>query len=126
MSKGGPRRSGRSPETGRRVEPDPLAEKIGHRIRSLRKEAGFSFIEFVAETELGAGYISELERGLVVPGAGALARVADALGVALCDIVAFPDDDARQRLLDLTRRLDDADIDALVRSAKKDRSKGKT
>lgn len=63
-----------------------------------------SFIELVAETELGSGYVSELERGLVVPGIGALARIASALNVGLCDLVAFPEDSVRSQILDVLRR----------------------
>ena len=70
-----------------RVEPDPLAKRIGERVRALRKSEGFSFDAFVEETSLGRGYISELERGLVVPSVSSLARIADALEMTLADLV---------------------------------------
>jgi transcriptional regulator with XRE-family HTH domain len=70
-----------------RTEPDPLAEKVGHRIRALRHETEFAFDAFVEQTGLGRGYISELERGLVVPTIGVLARVADALEITMADLV---------------------------------------
>ncbi len=71
----------------RRSEPDPLAARVGARIRALRRELAFTFDAFVGETELGRGYVSELERGLVVPTIGTLARVAKALDVTLADLV---------------------------------------
>src|SRR5690606_29743449 len=71
----------RTARSRHRDRPDPLAARIGKRIRQLRVETEFAFDAFVEETGLGRGYVSELERGLVVPGVGTLARVARALGV---------------------------------------------
>lgn len=92
------RRSARSTKrAGRhRAVPDPLAATIGQRIRSLRLAAQIGFDAFVEETGLGRGYVSELERGLVVPTIGTLARIADALDVTLADIVVG--DSERERL----------------------------
>jgi transcriptional regulator with XRE-family HTH domain len=81
-----------------RSEPDPLAAKIGARIRRLRKETNLTFDAFVEATRLGRGYISELERGLVVPTVGALSRVAAVLGVTLPDLVLG--DTERERIFD--------------------------
>lgn len=61
----------------------------------------FAFDAFVEETGLGRGYVSELERGLVVPGVGTLARVASALGVTIADLVSGDTD--RERLFDELR-----------------------
>jgi transcriptional regulator with XRE-family HTH domain len=99
MGKAGvPKRNARSRHRDR---PDPLAARIGQRIRQLRTEAAFAFDAFVEETGLGRGYVSELERGLVVPGVGTLARVAGALGVTLADLVSG--DTERERLFDELR-----------------------
>lgn len=84
-----------------RERPDPLAARIGARIRQLRTDAEFPFDAFVEETGLGRGYVSELERGLVVPGVGTLARVANALGVTIADLVSG--DSERERLFDELR-----------------------
>ncbi|MBX3232773.1 MAG: helix-turn-helix transcriptional regulator [Labilithrix sp.] len=84
-----------------RERPDPLAARIGARIRQLRTETEFPFDAFVEETGLGRGYVSELERGLVVPGVGTLARVASALGVTIADLVSG--DTERERLFDELR-----------------------
>ena len=82
----------------RRLTPDPLAAFVGARVRHLRRAADFSFDAFVEETGLGRGYISELERGLVMPTVGALARVAAALDVTLADLVLGDTD--REQLFD--------------------------
>jgi transcriptional regulator with XRE-family HTH domain len=75
-----------------RAVPDPLAARIGQKIRFLRRSEEFGFDAFVEETGLGRGYVSELERGLVVPTIGTLARIANALGVTVADLVAGDSD----------------------------------
>jgi transcriptional regulator with XRE-family HTH domain len=84
-----------------RGHPDPLAARVGGRIRQLRKAAEFTFDAFVEETRLGRGYLSELERGLVVPTIGTLARVAHALEMTIADLVVG--DTERERLFDELR-----------------------
>lgn len=90
------KRPARDARSRRRSEPDPLAARVGARIRELRRELAFTFDAFVGETELGRGYVSELERGLVVPTIGTLARIARALDVTLADLVV--EDTDRERL----------------------------
>jgi transcriptional regulator with XRE-family HTH domain len=87
-----------------RLEPDPLAARIGQRIRALRTAAEFGFDAFVEETGLGRGYVSELERGLVIPTIGTLARVAKALDVTVADLVLGESD--RERFFNELRRAD--------------------
>jgi transcriptional regulator with XRE-family HTH domain len=93
----GERRSG----VRHRGHPDPLAARVGQRIRALRKAAEFTFDAFVEETSLGRGYLSELERGLVVPTIGTLARVAKALELTIADLVVG--DSERERLFEELR-----------------------
>src|SRR5687767_822941 len=93
------KRSGRH-----RTEPDPLAARIGQRVRALRIAEEFGFDAFVEETGLGRGYVSELERGLVIPTIGTLARVAKALDVTVADLVVGESD--RERLFHELRRAD--------------------
>jgi transcriptional regulator with XRE-family HTH domain len=89
------------PRARHRVAPDPLAAAVGARVQRLRRAADFTFDAFVEETGLGRGYISELERGLVVPTVGALARVAAALDVTIADLVLGESE--RERLFDELR-----------------------
>jgi transcriptional regulator with XRE-family HTH domain len=103
----------RSKTTRHRSTPDAHAKVVGARIRALRKEKAFSFDAFVEETELGRGYISELERGLVVPSLTSLAKVARALEVTLADLVA--EDSPRERLFHATRSLEDKEVAALLK-----------
>lgn len=84
-----------------RGEPDPLAARVGQRIRMLRKSAEFTFDAFVEETGVGRGYLSELERGLVVPTIGTLARMARALELTIADLVVG--DSEREKLFDELR-----------------------
>jgi transcriptional regulator with XRE-family HTH domain len=101
-----------------RSTPDPLAKLVGARIRELRTEAEFTFDAFVEETGLGRGYVSELERGTVVPTIGTLAKVAKALQVGLMDLVAVTGT-PREELLDATRDLSEADVKAVLRTVQK-------
>lgn len=96
-------RSQREPRAAvrHRGHPDPLAARVGARIRRMRKAAQLTFDAFVAQTSLGRGYVSELERGLVVPTIGTLARVARALDVTIADLVLG--DTERERLFDEAR-----------------------
>lgn len=93
------KRSGRH-----RLEPDPLAARIGQRVRALRNAEAFGFDAFVEETGLGRGYVSELERGLVIPTVGTLARVAKALEVTVSDLVCGESE--REKLFFDLRRAD--------------------
>ena len=98
-----------------RKDPDPLAERVGGKIRTLRIDAEFSFDAFVEETGLGRGYISELERGLVIPTLTTLARVAEALELTIADLVAA--DSVREQLYLATRDLPEAEVRRLASSA---------
>ena len=116
-------KAGASKRSRHRDQPDPLAARIGQRIRQLRTETAFAFDAFVEETGLGRGYVSELERGLVVPGVGTLARVARALGVTIADLVSGDTD--RERLFDELRNRPASLIRALRNEAARTRLDGK-
>ena len=107
--------AGRRPSKRHRSSPDDLAKAIGVRIRSLRTEKAWTFDAFVEETGLGRGYVSELERGLVVPSVAALHKVATALEVTLADLVLG--NSPRERLYELTRHVNASDLEALTAKA---------
>ena len=65
---------------------------------------------------MGRGYLSELERGLVVPSVTALARVADALEVTMADLVLGAS--TREQLLEVTRDLPAKSVDELLSLAR--------
>ncbi len=99
----------------RRAEPDPLCLAVGQRLRALRTEAGLTLEQLAARTALGSkGHLSNLEKGLVCPTVQTLKSLADALGVLPLDLVTFPADDARQALVDKTRGLSAAKLEALL------------
>jgi transcriptional regulator with XRE-family HTH domain len=100
----------------RRVTPDPLAERIGARIRELRKEAGLTLEKLAYESEVGSkGFLSDVEKGLARPTVETLGAIAERLGVRLLDLVTFPDEDDRQRLVDRTRHLPAGTIRKLLK-----------
>jgi transcriptional regulator with XRE-family HTH domain len=84
--------------------PDKLAAAVGKRAQTLRSAQDSSLDAFVQKCGLGRGYVSELERGLVVPSLHALAKVAEALQVTVADLVLGDSD--RERLFGVTRGLD--------------------
>jgi transcriptional regulator with XRE-family HTH domain len=102
----------------RRTTSDPLALAVGARVRQLREEAGMTIEGVAFESEVGSkGHLSSLERGLVMPTIQTLKAIADGLGVAILDLVTFPEQDDRQRLVDATRYLGPVQIRALLREA---------
>lgn len=100
----------------RRSTPDPLAKRIGARISALRKEAGLTLEKLAYESEVGSkGFLSDVEKGLARPTVQTLQAIADRLDVPLLDLVTFPDQDDRQRLVDRTRRLANGTIKKLLK-----------
>jgi transcriptional regulator with XRE-family HTH domain len=99
----------------RRSVPDPLAAAVGLRIRKLREELGLTMEKLAYESELGSkGHLSNIERGLARPTIRTLKVLADRLGVKLLDIVTFPDEDERQRLVDRSRGMQRGSIRKLL------------
>lgn len=117
----------------RRSTPDPLAARIGARIRTLRKEAGLTYRQLTDEIEppprrskeafFSPGYLSDIEKGLARPTVATLALIADRLGVRVFDLLVFPDQDDRQKLVDRTRRLPKGSIRKLLREITVDEKK---
>ena len=100
----------------RRSTPDPLAQRIGARIRVLRNEAGLTLEKLAYESEVGSkGFLSDVEKGLARPTVETLQAIADRPEVALLDLVTFPDEGDRQRLVDRTRQLSKGTIRKLLR-----------
>lgn len=101
----------------RRRIADPLSQAIGARIRHLREEAELTLEKLAYESDLGSkGHLSDLERGLAgPPTVRTLKFLADHLETPLLDLVTFPDEDDRQRLVDRTRGLSSASIKKLLK-----------
>lgn len=103
-------------ERAHRKKADAAAARVGLRVRRLRQLAGFSFDAFVEEVGLGRGYVSELERGLVVPSLTALRRMAQALDVTAADLVL--EGSPREQLFEAARSLSDGAVAKLLAEAR--------
>lgn len=99
----------------RRQTPDPLALRIGQRVRHLRQQAGLSLEKLAYESELGSkGHLSDLERGLIRPTITTLQAIADRLGVALLDLVSFPEEGGRGKLVEALRSASPREIEEFL------------
>ena len=101
-----------------RKEPVAVAVVLGERVKKLRAERDCSFDAFVEETGLGRGYISELERGMVVPSLATLVRLAAALEMSVAELLAYGPSSLEQ-LVDIARSLSDTQQRALLREARR-------
>ncbi len=98
----------------RRTQPDPLAAKIGKRVRALRQEQGLTLEKLAYSTDFSKGQLSTIEKGLAVPTASTLAVLAEGLEALPADLLTFPEDGTRERVIDLTRKLSKKELDALL------------
>jgi transcriptional regulator with XRE-family HTH domain len=88
----------------RRIAPDKLALAVGQRIRFIRLEVGLTIEQLADVSKLGSkGHLSNMERGLVRPNIHTLRQIANGLGVLPLDLMTFPKNDVRQKLVDLSR-----------------------
>ena len=98
---------------------DPLARAVGARIRQLREEAGLTMEKLAYESKLGSkGHLSNLERGLARPTIQTLDSLAERLEVKLLDLVTFPDEDDRAKLIDQTRGMSTSEIRRLLKESR--------
>jgi len=63
---------------------------LGDHIRSLRKEKNITLAELAEVTNLSAGYLSQVERGMVDPSLSSLQKIADALKVPAMLLIDDP------------------------------------
>jgi transcriptional regulator with XRE-family HTH domain len=92
-------RSGFEPLVGSGVEPPVTGDKepliIGRQLRALRTAAGRTVASVAVDAGLSVPYIANLENGRGNPTTGALARLADALGMRLAvTLIPATDDQA--------------------------------
>lgn len=66
-----------------------IEEKVGNRIRFLRKKNKMSIEDLSLESDVNRNYLSDLERGKRNPSIGVLNRIALGLKVDLKDIFDF-------------------------------------
>jgi transcriptional regulator with XRE-family HTH domain len=65
---------------------------IGHAVRRMRERAGLSMRQLAASAGMHPGYLTRVERGLVEPGVGAVARLASALGVTVDELLRLAEE----------------------------------
>jgi transcriptional regulator with XRE-family HTH domain len=84
-------------------------------MRRLRERAGLSIDDVAWEIGIGKPHLSRIERGERAASYAVLFAVAARLGVLPADLVALGRD-ARSRLLEATRGMDEAKIKDLLRT----------
>lgn len=69
-----------------------IVKTLGRRVRKYRLQLGWSQMFLAAESGLDKSYIGSIERAEVNPSVKKIAKIADALGVHVADLL----DDRRQ------------------------------
>lgn len=100
------------PPPGKRIRHDEIVTRFGQRLRELRLGRGMSQAGLAAQAQVTTNYISRLEGGGAAPGIDLVARLAEALGVPIADLLpTSPESDD----LEVTRRQARKLFDDLVR-----------
>jgi transcriptional regulator with XRE-family HTH domain len=84
---------------------DEAAVALGARVRSLRRERGWTLKQLGREAGLSHPFLSQLERGLARPSVGSVERIARALGVPVGLLWSTPARSGRAEIV----RNDDGD-----------------
>jgi len=71
---------------------DHQAQRIGGRIRALRRARGLTLVQLAARSELSHPFLSQLERGLARPSILSLEKIARALGSSQLELIAAADE----------------------------------
>jgi transcriptional regulator with XRE-family HTH domain len=80
------------PKTNRRVSSE-LSQRLGERVRALRKRKDWSLEELAERAKMHVTYLSSVERGYRNPTLNVLAAVAAALEVPLSSLVKGIEED---------------------------------
>ncbi|UQA61425.1 helix-turn-helix domain-containing protein [Polyangium aurulentum] len=80
----------------RRATPDPLAIKLGARIRDLRLEKNMSLDQLSAASGVTKGHLSSVEHGRTVINVGTADKIARGLGMKLNTLFRFPSESPRR------------------------------
>ena len=73
---------------------DRQAERIGTRIRALRRARGLTLVQLAARAELSHPFLSQLERGRARPSMVSLEKIARALGSSQLELIAAAEDES--------------------------------
>ncbi|UQA63448.1 helix-turn-helix domain-containing protein [Polyangium aurulentum] len=91
----------------RRKQADPIAAKVGERIRALRVERGMSMSAVAKAAGLSKGHVTNVERGFAQATVGTLVSAAHALGVPPSMLLVFPGEEPLGSMLEHLRVSDD-------------------
>ncbi len=69
-----------------------VKEKLGKRIRDLRKKRGYTQARLAEKVGVSDNFIGYVERGAQTPSLDTLSRIAGALDVTIRDLFLFPED----------------------------------
>jgi transcriptional regulator with XRE-family HTH domain len=86
----------------------PEREEIAKRIRALRRAKGLSLHHLAEQSDISAGYLSEIERGLSEVSGVKLARVAEHLGVTADYLLSGRPDPAAGATVQIPQALSEA------------------
>jgi transcriptional regulator with XRE-family HTH domain len=103
----------------RRMNPDPVAAKVGTRIRDLRQERGMSLASLADESGLSKGHMSSVERGLVLITVGTVVSAARALGVPPFVLLMFPEEEPLAAVIEHARLAESGDPDKTAASLRR-------
>jgi transcriptional regulator with XRE-family HTH domain len=87
----------------RRFQPQPLALKVGMRVRELRREKNLSIARLAKASGLSKGHVSNMEHGLVLMTVGTIVAIAKGLDIPPFLLILFPDEDPFGALLERVR-----------------------
>lgn len=90
----------------------PIVQKIGQKIRILRKIKKMSQVELADKAKLHQTLIGKIERAEINPTITSLAKVANALNVSLSELFTFPKE---KRKIDIDVRMLNKVIEILTR-----------
>jgi len=93
------------------------AKRVGRRLRQLREERRLTQEKLAYECGRSKSYVCEIEAGKKVPSLAALGEFAERLGVPVFDLLVFPDDGERERLIDSTRGMEPGAITNMLAAA---------
>jgi transcriptional regulator with XRE-family HTH domain len=89
----------------RRQIPEPLSLKVGQRIAELCRAQNLTLEGLANRIGTGKGHVSNIVRGLALIKIDTLARFAEGLGVHPGVLLAFPEENDRDALVDQIGRL---------------------
>jgi transcriptional regulator with XRE-family HTH domain len=103
----------------RRSIPEPIAARVGARIRELRLERGMSLAALADAAGLSKGHMSSVERGLVLITVTTVDATAKALGVPPFVLTMFPEEEPLSAVIEYIRAAEGGDIDKAASKLRK-------